>query len=346
MLLALASLAVFLSLRSLRSVAAQPEGPTVAAPLGTALSYQGQLLDNGRPANGSFDFQFIVYDAAVGGSQISGTPIISRTAIPVANGLFTVQLDFGNIFGNSQLFLEVAVRTSGGGNFTPLTPRQEILPAPYARFALNAQNATNAQSATVAQSVPWSGISGKPVNQRQIVIPGNALSYTPSANITPSRWGPSLASSTQEIGFVVPQPADWDKTQPFTVTLHFVLPSAPSAGTLNWRLRAGSTNVNLPPASADSGWDSLDFSTSQDAGVLSFAAAASRTNIAKTQSWSPQFSSQFNTWYFGDGVTTNNDFSGDPLWQFSFVRGNAVANGESYSGALIVVAAEISYVAR
>lgn len=315
----------------------------LAAALGTAFTYQGQLQDNGAPASGSYDMRFVLYDAEVGGAQVPGSSVVTKSAVAVSDGLFTVQLDFGDVFGGAQLFLEIAVRPAGAGSFTTLSPRQELTPAPFARFAVSAQSA---QSAAVAQSVAWGNITGRPAQAtRQILVPGGAMSHAPNAAITPSAWGPRLTSAAPEISFAIPRPTDWDTTKPFTVTLYFALPTAPAGGTLNWRLNAGSSNLNLPPANADSGWDSLDFSQGRDAGALSFA-ASSRTNIAKSQAWVAQFSDAFNTWYMGSAVTTNNDFSNDPVWQFSFQRGAAAGNGETYTGDLIVVAAEVSYVAR
>jgi len=37
---------------------------------GTAFTYQGQLNNNGAVANGSYDLQFAIFNAAAGGSQI------------------------------------------------------------------------------------------------------------------------------------------------------------------------------------------------------------------------------------------------------------------------------------
>ena len=36
---------------------------TIAAPMGTAFTYQGQLMDKNKPADGSYDFQFNLYDS-------------------------------------------------------------------------------------------------------------------------------------------------------------------------------------------------------------------------------------------------------------------------------------------
>ena len=111
------------------------QGPQPRAPranLGTALTYQGQLKDNSAAANGAFDFQFALYDAASGGAQIGAT--INANDVNVSNGYFTVSLDFGaSAFTGDARFLEIRVRPgASSGAYTTLSPRQTISPAPYA----------------------------------------------------------------------------------------------------------------------------------------------------------------------------------------------------------------------
>src|SRR5207253_3407445 len=62
-------------------------------PVGSGFTYQGRRLDCGNPANGSYDFQIILYDALVGGNQI-GT-IMTATNQLVTDGSTTLTLDFG-----------------------------------------------------------------------------------------------------------------------------------------------------------------------------------------------------------------------------------------------------------
>jgi len=101
----------------------------VLAPAGTAISYQGRLEDNASAANGPYDFQFLLLDASVGGTQIGG--IVTLNDVPVSTGIFTVKLDFGvGVFGGGARFLQIAVRPgASGGAYTTLTPRQELTPA-------------------------------------------------------------------------------------------------------------------------------------------------------------------------------------------------------------------------
>ncbi len=112
----------------MRSVA-NPSSPQTA--LGTAFTYQGQLRNNGNPVNANCDFQFALYDAVSGGNQIGTTQAASN--IRVSNGLFTVSLDFGNVFTGDARWLDIAVRCpTGSGTYTPLAPRQPLTAVPYA----------------------------------------------------------------------------------------------------------------------------------------------------------------------------------------------------------------------
>ncbi|MCX6892194.1 MAG: hypothetical protein NTX51_11805 [Verrucomicrobia bacterium] len=135
---------------------------------GTAFTYQGRLNDAGSPAAGIYDLRFAIYDAASGGAQQGGWLTSSATA--VSNGLFTVALDFGpGVFTGAGRWLEIGVRTNGSGTFATLTPRQPIMPAPYAMYSANAGSAA---AASTAGSVPAAGIGAGTAN---ISITGSAL---------------------------------------------------------------------------------------------------------------------------------------------------------------------------
>ncbi len=122
---------------------AQPPGPraevgaqsetSAQAALGTAFTYQGHLIDGGSPANGPYDFEFRLYAAPVGGAPVSAISAV-KDDVPVTNGLFAVELDFGGgVFTGEARFLEISVRLgSGTGAYTILSPRQALTAAPYA----------------------------------------------------------------------------------------------------------------------------------------------------------------------------------------------------------------------
>src|SRR5262245_46858802 len=102
----------------------------------TQFTYQGRLTDSSLPANGSYDFQFKLFDSLAGVNQIGGT--LSPTNVSVSNGIFTVTLDFGAaVFPGANRWLDISVRLAGGGAFTQLTPRQPVTSTPYSIMSLN-----------------------------------------------------------------------------------------------------------------------------------------------------------------------------------------------------------------
>lgn len=102
---------------------------------GTAFTYQGRLADQGSPANGLYDLQFVVWDALTLGNQVG--VIVTAPDVPVTNGLFAVAVDPGaSVFTGPPRWLEVGVRPgASNGLYTPILPRQSLLPAPYAILA-------------------------------------------------------------------------------------------------------------------------------------------------------------------------------------------------------------------
>jgi hypothetical protein len=87
-----------------------------------------------------YDFEFKLYDALSSGSPVGGT--VTQGDVTVTNGLFTVQLDFGNVFDGTALYLEIGVRPGASvGAYTALAPRQHLSATPYAMYALQSYNA-------------------------------------------------------------------------------------------------------------------------------------------------------------------------------------------------------------
>jgi hypothetical protein len=119
----------------------------------TSFTYQGKLTDSNLAANGSYDMQFALFDAAAGGSQIGAT--VTNATVQVTNGVFTVMLDYGAIsLPGADRFLEISVRQTGNPNpRVLLAPRQQVTSAPYAVQSLNANTAINsAQLGGIAAS--------------------------------------------------------------------------------------------------------------------------------------------------------------------------------------------------
>jgi hypothetical protein len=95
-----------------------------AAQTNTTFTFQGELKANGIPANGMFAMVFSLFDTGYGGNLI-GTPEM-HGALPVVDGKFTAELDFGAAAFVDDRWLEIEI------NGVPLTPRTPVTHAPYA----------------------------------------------------------------------------------------------------------------------------------------------------------------------------------------------------------------------
>ncbi|HZW09466.1 MAG TPA: hypothetical protein VFF69_06140 [Phycisphaerales bacterium] len=125
----------------------------------TAFTYQGRLTSGGAPAAGLHDFRFKLFDAPSGGNQIGETTCADN--VSVSDGLFSLQLDFGQQFATpSPRFLEVNVRADtglgcgSGSGLVTLWPRQPLTAAPLANhaksaFALDAPDGSPANAVLV-----------------------------------------------------------------------------------------------------------------------------------------------------------------------------------------------------
>ena len=112
----------------------------------TAFTYQGSLKNNGQPANGTFDFQFTLHSAATGTNVVG--PTITVSNVEVVNGVFTTTLDWGtSVYPTfAARFLEIAVRSAGGGSYTPMSPREVLKASPYATSSFFSETSNNASS--------------------------------------------------------------------------------------------------------------------------------------------------------------------------------------------------------
>ena len=116
----------------------------------TSFTYQGQLRDGGTNANGTYTMTFKLYDALTSGGQIAST-VTSNLAL--ANGLFSVSLDFGaSAFNGSPRWLDITAQTGTNVPET-LTPRVQMLPAPYALYTAVAATTTSLVGGTWNVSV-------------------------------------------------------------------------------------------------------------------------------------------------------------------------------------------------
>ena len=129
-------------------------------PVGPTFTYQGQLKDSsGNPITDTCDFQFRLWDAESGGTQVGSDSLDG--SVSVVNGYFTGQVNAGGEFGDNAFtgearWLGVGVKCTGEADYILLAPRQSLTAAPYAAYAPAAGAAGSAASA------PWSGLTGVP----------------------------------------------------------------------------------------------------------------------------------------------------------------------------------------
>jgi len=142
----------------------------------TAFTYQGRLTDGHTQANGPYQMEFTLYSSALGGDPVG--PAIRLDTVDVANGVFTVELNFTapGAFNGDKRWLGIAVKKPADQFFSPLTPRQPITSTPYALRTLVANSAdTLSSSCTLCvtdahiQAIDGSKVGGTVANATSAV---------------------------------------------------------------------------------------------------------------------------------------------------------------------------------
>lgn len=115
----------------------------------TVFTYQGELGDDGVPAEGTFEMVFRLLLAGTA-TQV-GSPISED--VEVRDGVFSVPLDFGGgIFNGTDYDLQIAVKEKGApGLPIPLDPPQRITPTPE---AIHAMTASQVPDTALSPNVP------------------------------------------------------------------------------------------------------------------------------------------------------------------------------------------------
>lgn len=258
---------------------------TVAVPAhaqGTAFAYQGRLENNGAPANGNYDLTFTLYTTNVDGVAVAGP--VTDSATPVSNGLFTVTIDFGaGAFTGNNFWLDVSVSPAGSNAFTDLSPRQPILPTPYAMMATTASN--------LLGQLPGSQLTG-PISASQLngPVPSASLTSVPAGNLTgtvPLAQLPAAVLTNTETG----------------VTL---------SGTFSGN---GSGLTTLNPAALSTGTAAINISgnaaTATSATTAGSATTAASATMAATASTATLASNLVSGAIISNAFVTNSTFAGN-----------------------------------
>ncbi len=141
------------------SLMACPTKVSGQVPLGTAFTYQGQLMDKNKPADGLYDFQFKLYDGNDPNTDSQlGSPI-DINDLDVLDGHFMVELNFGSgIFDGNAVWLETRIVESPmGSDPCTLSPLLELTPTPYAMYAATVPPAIAGGIIPNGGIIMWSG---------------------------------------------------------------------------------------------------------------------------------------------------------------------------------------------
>ncbi len=272
---------------------------SLAQPLTTAVTFQGELDTAGTPVNGTYDLRFTLFDSAAGGAQVG--PQLCTDNVSIVNGRFTVQLDFGAQFTGSQRFLEVAARADTGlgcavsTGFVTLSPRQSLTAAPNAVFAFSAASAAAATNATQ--------LNGQP-----------ASFYTSAANLNSGTIPDARLSATV---------ARLDTAQTFTGALTLSNPanifSGSGAGLIG--LNAGNLAIGTLPDARLSTNVSLLSGTQTFTGAKTFAAATYLNGFVGIGTTTPIGSANFvmsqNTSAYGGMYINTSAATGLPFYGYA-----------------------------
>ena len=160
----------------------------------TAFSYTGQLLVGGSPVSGSYDLQFQLYTVTSGGTQVG--PTVTLTSVPVADGIFYAELNFGTgVYTGQALYLQTSYRLHGGSAYITQSPRKLVPTAGYVDYAPLAGYAFNSATTSRLQSVPISATA--PTTGQALTFDGSKWSpATPSGGFSLPYSGSASSSST------------------------------------------------------------------------------------------------------------------------------------------------------
>ncbi len=157
---------------------------TLGEEVGTAFTFQGELLHFGSPAAGFCRVNFELYDSPDWPNCCQVGPRITKDITPV-NGRFTVELDFGDVFGGGARWLQIETccRPNPGDLcvFDTLVPRQRVTAAPQ---AIRSAGVVAVAVATVEAGTLAIGTLS-PDTTKKLHVVGDSM-FTGTVELTPS----------------------------------------------------------------------------------------------------------------------------------------------------------------
>ena len=138
----------------------------------SVVTYTGQLLNGNSTLSGTYDFQFQLYDAPSGGSKVG--PDVTKTSVPVADGVFYTELTFGTVFTGKTLYIQTSYRvhpSSGSPSYTVQSTRKLAPTAAYAVYTPLSGSTKSLQGKAISTTAPatnqvltWNGSQWTPAD--------------------------------------------------------------------------------------------------------------------------------------------------------------------------------------
>jgi hypothetical protein len=151
-------------------------------------TYQGSLMENGQPANGTYDMTFQLVDAPVIGFLLDSDTVNN---VQVVDGLFTVEIDFDDdLMNDDNRWLAVVV------DGTTLSPRTRMRAAPRAYRAVLADTAESLEAPVFLSA------TNATLNALATSSTGTALlgSHTNASGSAPGIQGSTNSTSSNAVG--------------------------------------------------------------------------------------------------------------------------------------------------
>src|ERR1017187_1716513 len=186
---------------ALTLLACLPHAEAVISATDTQITYQGMIINQLSRGSNTDDFVFTLFDTNSGGSRIAGP--ITNTAVAVnSNGLFTTTMNFGTNYDYSQpAWLEISVRTNGGGAFTTLTPRQRMTATPRSIYSQTAGTALSVSPTTIVQGQSLSiGVNNSATGTQTTIAGGSNNVINANFGTISGGIGNSVSSSSSTVG--------------------------------------------------------------------------------------------------------------------------------------------------
>jgi hypothetical protein len=236
-------------------------GSAVRAQSTRHVTYQGRLTDAGVPSNGTFSFDFGIFDAAAGGNLLWSETLPSVT---VTQGLFTVVLGQTvpldpATFNGSPRWLEIRVQG------TTLAPRQELSSSPGAIYATLAGDFRNSLGGEVTGPQTTTVVTNAvPTNTSNAIVRRDGAGNFAAGTITAALNG-NATTATTATSFSGPLTGEVTGTQGATVVSNAVPTNTPNrivrrdgsgsfaAGTITLAGNLFLTNGNLDLPNTSSG---------------------------------------------------------------------------------------------